>query len=43
MAVENKTCKECAYFERCEMWNYSYDPCPEFKEGGEEDVYQSKT
>ena len=32
--MENKTCKECAEFERCKMWNYSYDPCPEFKDGG---------
>lgn len=32
MQTENKTCKDCANFERCEMWNYSYDPCPEFKD-----------
>ena len=34
--MENKTCKECAEFERCKMWNYSYDTCPEFKDGGED-------
>mgnify|MGYP003292002756 CR=1 FL=1 len=33
MATGNKTCKDCAEFERCKMWNYSYDPCPEFKDG----------
>lgn len=33
MATENKTCKECADFERCKIWNYSYDPCPWFKDG----------
>ena len=32
MQTENKTCKECSKFDRCEMWNYSYDPCPEFKD-----------
>ena len=37
MYKENKTCKECANFETCAMWNYSYDACPEFKDGGEED------
>ena len=36
METDAKTCKECADFERCEMWNYSFDPCPEFEDGGKE-------
>lgn len=33
METDAKTCKECADFEQCKMWNYSYDPCPEFIDG----------
>ena len=36
--MENKTCKDCADFERCAMWNYSFDPCPEFKDGRKDDA-----
>ena len=38
METDAKTCKECADFERCKMWNYYYDPCPLFKDGGEDDA-----
>ena len=37
MSTEKKTCKHCANFNQCEMWNYSFDTCPLFKDGGKAD------